>query len=630
MMASVAGLPLVRNSAPHFPLGGRGDRPLFFPCSGLDVKVLTGIPGVARQRGGVCCSWDAAPLVADHLGFDCPPAPTEANVDLKTELMAMPGRAWWRDLDFGVNLRSYQKIGALFLARRSYGLCCDPMRAGKTRTALAAAVLRGTSKTLIVCPALAKYVWAKEILKVIGDEAIILSGRSGEKARWFCGTCLGRGQTETEKHCPGCKAKNGQSRGTRIIKDVPAALADAKWVIVNYDLLTGQTAYDESGKTLEVKHLPGWTGKLSQLQFDVAIADEIHLIRGFSTDPRRKGKTRRERFCMATDGIPVVWGLTGTPIFGFTRDLWGQLDAISKGSISSNNGRLPFAFHARYCEGGQGEYGWQADGRSVLAESELPGRLEYFMIRRPRSLILKNMPAKVRDVYRIDPAKGAKISTPDEKKGRAGLIKLLASTLDAKLETIVDNVLTEIAGKAKVIVFCYTRDNARRTADAIEKAMMSNTYRTRMHDVHAKLWAVSGDTSQEARFQQGEAFREYKGAAVFVATIDSMQVAVSLMSTTTKYPTTSVHFSDLHWSPAALLQAEDRPYEPGTTGLTIAYYVVRYSMDEHVEDVVLPKVETLARLAQEEGAGEMRKAFGLDQEKETIDALYARLLKGAK
>ena len=187
-----------------------------------------------------------------------------------------------------------------------------------------------------------------------------------------------------------------------------------------------------------------------------------------------------------------------------------------------------------------------------------------------------------------------------------------------------------MAGKAKVIVFCYTRANAKRAADVIEQGIISKTYSTRMNDVHAKLWAVSGDTSLESRFKQGEAFREWAGSGVFVATTDSMQVAVSLFSTVAKYPTTTVNFADLHWSPAALLQAEDRPYEPGTKGLTIAYYSVRYSIDEHIEDVVLPKVETLHRLAQEEGAQSMRKAFGHEKEKETIDQLYARLLKGVK
>jgi SNF2 family DNA or RNA helicase len=89
----------------------------------------------------------------------------------------------------------------------------------------------------------------------------------------------------------------------------------------------------------------------------------------------------------------------------------------------------------------------------------------------------------------------------------------------------------------------------------------------------------------------------------------------------------SVHFVDLHWNPAALFQAEDRPYEPGCTGLTILYYIVRQSVDEHVEHVVLPKIRDMDKVTNEEQAREALAAMSRrEQEKNlSLQEIAARI-----
>ena len=47
-------------------------------------------------------------------------------------------------------------------------------------------------------------------------------------------------------------------------------------------------------------------------------------------------------------------------------------------------------------------------------------------------------------------------------------------------------------------------------------------------------------------------------------------------------------------------------------------------MDEHIEQVVLPKIETLARVVDEQGARDIRDAFAKDTE-ESVDSLLAAL-----
>ncbi len=498
---------------------------------------------------------------------------------------------------------------------------------GKSVQALAGAILVDAQKVLIVCPALAKYVWAEEISKWLNDGALILEGRSGRYARGYCVGCEARGRVLNEttgkfERCEACKLKNGQANGFTIFRDaeVHQAIARSQFVIVNYDLLVAQKSADEAGKTFTRDDLQGWCPMLAQHSFDVCIADESHLLRGWSSDPKKKGQTRRERFVQCVANIPRVWGLTGTPIYGFVRDLWGQIDALS-GGLYGNGSGLPFSFHTRFCGGHKDEYGWKADGRTALADTELPKRLEFFKIQRPRSVILSQQPAKIRQVIRID--EDQKTKSAARRAARTGstsegkLTRLLAQTSKTKRSAIVDNLINEMAQGNKVIAFTLLRKSAEQLGKALEAACKKADVRARMRAVDTRIWMTHGDTTPKGRFQMARAYRDHAGAAAFVATIDAVQVAISLKGAA------SVHFADMHWQPAAMLQAEDRPYEVGIPGLAIVYYVVRGSIDEHVEATVLPKIETLAKVVNEKGAGEMQRA--LSGPNESMKQIFARL-----
>lgn len=657
--------------------GRRGERPWRFLATPAQAALLSEIPGVqtAMPAGSadaiVSCAWDSVNIVRKILG-QVPLA--DPITDLRATLLAMPGLQRYVRLGFREKLRIYQREDVVFMALRHAAMNCNPMRSGKSAEALAGSVMIGAKRTLILCPAIATWVWADEIRKWIGEEALILYGRGADYARKYCKVCLARGRLDDGTQCTTCKARNGASYGYTIydvqllkprtlsyalvdtieyadkktgalkqrkltknvqytplppvftcakhdqvaevkggkcrwcLKELRAAIDAATYVICGYDLLVEQRTANRRGVEYDRKDLPGWQPFLSKHHFDLCIADEVHNLRGFNRGGQRKGKSRRDKAVKLAERISYVWGLTGTPIYGFVRDLWGQLDFVTGGLF----GKGPYPFQEHYCSAHMGEFGWMADGKSDLADTELVERLETLKIQRPRSQILSQMPPKLRRVVRIDKPAAA-VKPPDDdheviyKSSYEGEIseRILANAA-VKRPTVVENVLAELAEGAKVFVLAYRRKAAEALALDIAAAIASKDHGVRMRQVDAKLWFAHGDQDVKTRFDYAQLYKSHSGAAVFVSTIDAMQVAISLKGCT------SVHFADWHYMPAAMLQAEDRGYEPGTTGLTITYYTVVGSVDEHLEELIMPKFEAQKAVVREEGAGEMLKLLGPD------------------
>lgn len=124
-----------------------------------------------------------------------------------------------------------------------------------------------------------------------------------------------------ERACAQCKTE---------LHDV---LAKHRIIIVNYDILAAQKDKDDQGATVVRADLPGWGAILARFPFALAVADEAHKLRGWQGKGAggKTAQTRRERLNEVCAEIPRVYAVTGTPIYGFVRDLWGQLDFISRG-----------------------------------------------------------------------------------------------------------------------------------------------------------------------------------------------------------------------------------------------------------------------------------------------------------
>lgn len=369
-------------SVPPAVFGERGERPVFFAVEHLPierVRSILEIPGTTHtERGGVvgvACPWDVIESVAALTQLAAPPRPEDEGL--------YPGYERYAQLGLPEKTRPHQKEDIRFLCRRAYAILAEPMRGGKSLIGVASTVALGAERTLIVGPSISLWNWAKEVYQWTGEEALILSGLSATEARRFCGTCFGRGYLRpSHAACPSCRAKNGTSYGFRLHtvktmqpsgggyqcprhpgfevdwpnvlcpmcrRSLAAEMEQSRYIILNYELLTPLEQYDATGGAIGPRGgFGGWLEPLRAWRADVAIFDEAHMLRGWST-AKKQNPVRRERCRELVVGVPRVWALTGTPFWAHTRDIWGILDVISNGLYGGGRGIPGRAFMTRYC-----------------------------------------------------------------------------------------------------------------------------------------------------------------------------------------------------------------------------------------------------------------------------------------
>lgn len=174
----------------------------------------------------------------------------------------------------GVRLHPFQTIGAKFIdVAGGSGIIADEMGLGKTIQFIALAE-KNKHRALIIVPASLKRNWAREIYKLTGKRARILSGAVPSKHDIF-----------------------------RLIVE------PVEYTIINYDILSRKT---------EDSFL--WAQVLNMGKFDVVAVDEAHYIKNVESN-------RSQALRQLT--IPRYVFLTGTPVLNRPGELWAMLNKVS-------------------------------------------------------------------------------------------------------------------------------------------------------------------------------------------------------------------------------------------------------------------------------------------------------------
>ena len=291
-----------------------------------------------------------------------------------------------------------------------------------------------------------------------------------------------------------------------------------------------------------------------------------------------------------------------------------------------SSSRTPYKFQTRFCEGHKDAMGyWKADGASELAETELKKRLELVMIKRERSELWAEQPEKVRRVIRIEgkkPEKGkVKFDSED------GMYKELERLLPETMPAVVENVMQSLVLGEKTVIWVLTRESVRLVAQAIEKATSARNVGTKMRDVKFKLFTTSGETAIPERFKLCAEFANHKGAAVLIATQDSVTVSISLYSRHLEHACYTQHYAQMHYLPGILEQSENRVLLKDSIKITIFYYIVKGSVAERLEKLVLPRLIAADKVVGSKDAAST--AAVLAPVKESFSDFLARLTENA-
>ena len=451
----------------------------------------------------------------------------------------------------GLSYLGYQKGGIAYAMERDATLIGDEMGLGKTIQAIGISNADTEARTvLVVCPAFLKLNWAREWAKwCVKGLTISVVGKKG----WL------------EEHDA------------------------ANVVIVNYDIIEKYRA------------------QIDARQWDLLVADECHYLKNPKARRTKAVLGARERGKDPVAGIAArrrVF-MTGTPVLNRPVELWPLVQALDPQGL----GRNFFAFAKRYCNAYNNGHGWDFSGSSNL--DELQARLRAtFMVRRLKSEVLKDLPAKRRqivpltspEIARVVGKEGAAAANFERLQAELAIAEVMALVDDAYAERVKE--LEDLTGAAFEEMAKVRHDVALAKVGAaieyIREALESQeTVAVMCHHtdvaerIHAEFadvgsFLVHGGKSIEERQGAVDAFMAGKGR-VFVGTIKTA-VGYTITRAATMF------FVELDWVPGNVSQAEDRIHRIGQTdSVLIQHLVADGSIDARMAHTLVDKQDVIDR-----------------------------------
>lgn len=325
------------------------------------------------------------------------------------------------------------------------------------------------------------------------------------------------------------------------------------------------------------------------------VIDEFHNLRG-----RDAQRSRNIRNIAAQ--VDYKLGLTGTPQWSRVRDWWSLLSVLFGNAFGNR-----YVFDTAYCNGRKNEHGgWDNSGATNTEELKL--RLSYYMVRRTKAEVAKELPKLTRQVLWVDADDKATvafhqaISTKNSHATQAAF----QATLSGKIEAAV-----ELAVQAKqFLLFTYLKSHAHQIAKVLNEELDTPC---------VCLTGDSSPTERQALVQQ--AISRNIGV---VATIDSAGTGINGLQT---HISVGI-FHALDYVPIKLAQAEARLERIGQLLPVNWYYIaMKDSVDSLVVKTIISKLDATRAILGEDSNLPLRNtiADSSGDETSTLKALYDSL-----
>lgn len=565
--------------------------------------------GVAKRKGKnyVFFSFDDVELVdgkalARQIVRDRQEANRQEDLKEHVEQVHLPAQ-------FPVGLFPHQIEDLAFLTAKKRGIIADEQGLGKTPVG----AVFITAPGIVVCPALLKVNWAREITKWRPDlTTTIIEGRKPE--------------------------------------EITPEQRKADVVLINYDILAPHVGWlrERKNNTLiadEAQYLKNFWMKWNNTKRQLEIHPDVPI--------------RAKAFYELHQDVPELALLSGTPIMNRTKELWPQLFFVDP-KVWGN----PFNFCERYCgghtqfvlaKGGAGTRKkiYNCNGRSN--SDELHRRTNgVYVMRHTKAEVLKDLPPKMRGSITVS-------LTPEyARKYRAAAQDFLAwvkanGGADRALKAQRAEALTRLtamraisaAGKAPAAVNWIVD-----FFESTQRPLVVMAFHHEAFDLMEAGLKEANESYERAKRQEqlppiSRPIRYEKivggiGKARQQAAIDSFQdgeIDVLLFSIAKATGVTLTRSSDMLflerlWRPADQVQAEDRTHRIGQDQkVQVTYMDAEGTIDGKLAMLLMSKAVTAAavidgvELSDDDAAalvfGEMFKEMGIGVQKETLDELLA-------
>ena len=408
---------------------------------------------------------------------------------------------------------------------------CDEPGLGKTLQSIATINLADAFPCLVVCPSSLKINWLREWEKFTDKKAMILTDKVRDTWTFFF---------QTGMH---------------------------QVFIVNYESLKKYFAQ-------RIKKAEGWTLR------DVEFRNSINLFKSVIIDESHRCKsasTQQAKFCKGIcTGKEWVIELTGTPVVNRPKDLIPQLAILDR--MNDFGGYKPFV--DRYCSG----------QREASNLRELNFNLwKYCMFRREKSLVLTDLPDKIRQVNTCEIT-----NRKEYMDAERDLIMYLQKYKDADDDKIAKAMRGEVMVRINILRQISARGKVR---DVIEfvKDFRENGKKIilfcSLHEVVDQLKryfptavSVTGRDSQDEKQRAVDAFQNNPKADIIICSIKAAGVGLTLTASS------NVAFVEFPWTYADCCQCEDRAHRIGQKdSVTCYYFLGRRTIDEKVYRIIQEK-----------------------------------------
>lgn len=391
-----------------------------------------------------------------------------------------------------------------------------------------------------------------------------------------------------------------------------------------YEILNGKKPHDLSASIAIINYdiLNPWQDVLKEYGFKTIIFDEAHRLRNPKT-------IRTKAAFNIVQNILYRIPLTGTPLVNRPKELYSLLYIVAP-EIYNFDGYNQFKFLQRYCDGKNDGYGWSFNGAENT--EELADKLKYLMIRRTKEEVGLELPPKTRTPFFVELTNKKKTQT-----AHSAFQNWLENTkypeIKAQNEKIINNTLNEIATlKGELLLNSNpdTKGKIERLKREINE-LSNETYSFSVEEIaeielekqmvmegkykptiewitdflesgeklvvfawHKKMIKklmdkfgniavkVDGSVKDLKRTEAVKQFQTNPDIKLFIGNIQAAGEGITLTAAS------NVLFTELPWTPSALIQCEARIHRIGAKYPANYWYMLS---KDTVEEYIMDKIE---------------------------------------